>query len=80
MVHMCLLSFFNRVLLFATLWAIAHQAPLSMVIPQARILEWISISFSRGSFQSRDRTCISYVSCIGKQGASLPVGLPWWLR
>ena len=25
-------------------------------ISQARILEWIAISFSRGSFQPRDRT------------------------
>ena len=30
-------------------------------IPQARILEWVSISFSRGSSQSRDRT---HISCI----------------
>ena len=26
---------------------------------QARILEWVAISFSRGSSQSRDQTCIS---------------------
>ena len=31
---------------------------------QARILEWIASSFSRGSFWLRDRTCIS---CIGRQ-------------
>ena len=31
---------------------------------QARILEWVAISSSRGSSQRRDRTCIS---CIGKQ-------------
>ena len=30
---------------------------------QARILEWIAISFSRGSSQPRDRTCVSYISC-----------------
>ena len=36
-------------------------------ILQARILEWVSISFSRGSSWPRDRTCISCVSCIGKQ-------------
>ena len=30
------------------------QAPLSMGIFQARILEWVAISFSRGSSQSRD--------------------------
>ena len=35
------------------------------VIFQERILEWIAISFSRGSSQPRDQTCISCVSCIG---------------
>ena len=33
---------------------------------QARILEWVAISFSRGSSQPRDWTHISYVSCIGR--------------
>ena len=33
-------------------------------ILQARILEWVVISFSRGSSQPKDRTC---VSCIGKR-------------
>ena len=33
---------------------------------QARILEWVAISFSRGSSQLRDRTHISYVSCVGR--------------
>ena len=33
-------------------------------ISQARILEWAAISFSRGSSQIRDGTC---VSCIGRQ-------------
>ena len=36
-------------------------------ILQARILEWVAISFSRGSSQPRDRTHVSYVSCIGKR-------------
>ena len=36
-------------------------------IVQARILEWVAISSSRGSFQSRDQTCISCFSCIGRQ-------------
>ena len=35
-------------------------------ISQARILDWVAISFSRGSSWPRDRTCISYVSCIGR--------------
>ena len=36
-------------------------------ISQARILEWVSISSSRGSSQPRDGICISYVSCIGRR-------------
>ena len=37
---------------------------------QARILEWVAISFSRGSSQPRDWNCVSWVSCIG---SSLPL-------
>ena len=33
-------------------------------ILQARILEWLAISYSRGSSQPRDRTHVSCVSCI----------------
>ena len=36
-------------------------------ISQARILEWVVISFYKGSSQPRDWTCISFVSCIGRQ-------------
>ena len=34
---------------------------------QASILEEAARPFSRGSFQPRDRTCVSYISCIGRQ-------------
>ena len=34
---------------------------------QARILEWVAISSSRGSLRPRDWTCVSYISCIGRQ-------------
>ena len=34
---------------FATPWTVAHQAPLSMGILQARTLEWVAISYSKGS-------------------------------
>ena len=34
---------------------------------QARIQEWDAISFSRGLSQPRDRTCVSFVFCIGRQ-------------
>ena len=36
-------------------------------ISQARILEWLAISSSKGSSQSRDQTHISYSSCFGRQ-------------
>ena len=36
-------------------------------ILQARILEWIAISFSRASSQPRDGACISYISYNGRQ-------------
>ena len=36
-------------------------------ILQARILEWVAISSSRGSSRPRDRNHFSCVSCIGRQ-------------
>ena len=36
-------------------------------ILQARILEWVAISSFRASSRPRYRTCVSYVSCIGRQ-------------
>ena len=46
-----------------TSWTIARQAPLSIGILQARILEWVAISSSRRSSRPRDWTL---VSSIGK--------------
>ena len=49
----------------ATYGLVAHQAPLSRLwkgihgILQARILEWVAISFSRGSSQPRHWTWVS---------------------
>ena len=47
----------SRVWLFATLWTVC-SLPGSSVhgIFQARVLEWVAISFSRGSPSPRDRT------------------------
>ena len=36
-------------------------------ICQARILEWVAISFSRGSSWPRNRTRVSCISCIGRR-------------
>ena len=43
----------SRVQLFVTPWTVARQAPLSMGFLQARILEWVALPSSRGSFQPR---------------------------
>ena len=48
--------------LFATSWAVAHQAPLSMEILQARILEWVAMPSSRGSSKPKDRTQIFHTA------------------
>ena len=47
-------------------WTVAHGSSVHR-ISQARILEWITISSSRGSSQPRDQTCVSHVSCTGRQ-------------
>ena len=41
---------------------------------QARILEWVAISFSRGSSRPRDQTCVSCL--LPWQAGSLPLAPP----
>ena len=55
-----MLSHFNCVWLCVTL--MDSSLPSSSVhgILQARILEWVAMTSSRGSSQPRDQTCISY--------------------
>ena len=43
-------------------WTIAHQAPLSMGILQARILEWVAMLSSKGSSQPGDQTQVSLIA------------------
>ena len=55
---------------------VAHQAPLSMGILQARILEWLAILCSRGS--SRDRNpglphCRQILYRLSHQGSLVPM-------
>ena len=64
-----------------TLW-IPCQAPLSVGVLQARILEWVAMSSSRGFSQSRDQTQIcqgspmKYYSAI-KKNKILPFVAAW---
>ena len=66
-IYACVLSSFSHIWLLATLLTVFCQAPLSMGILQARILEWVAMSSSRRSSQPRDKTCLSYTFCIGRQ-------------
>ena len=57
--------------LFETPWTVTHQAPQSMEFSRQeywgkkgekkkkRVLEWVAISFSRGSSQPKDQTRVS---------------------
>ena len=67
-IHACIISYFSCVRLFVTLWTIAYQAPLSMGIMQARILEWVDIPSSKERYISvymmqRHHMWSSYGTC-----------------
>ena len=47
----------------ATPWIVALQAPLSMGILQATILEWVAMPSSRGFSQLRDWAQVSHIAC-----------------
>ena len=63
--YACVSSCFTHVRHFVAPWTIARQAPPSMGILQASILEWVAIPSFRGSSQSRDQTQVSSISCLG---------------
>ena len=58
----------SRVWLFATPWTVALPGSSVHGIFQVIVLEWIALSFSRGSSRHRDRT---QVSCIAGRGFNL---------
>ena len=62
-----MLSCFSHFWLCVTPWAGRPLGCFVLVIIQAGILEWVTMSSSRGSSQTRDQTHDSYVSCIGRQ-------------
>ena len=64
-------------LTLTTPWTVAQPGSSLHGTSQARILEWITISFSRGSSPPRDQTHISCVSCIaGRFLTTEPPGKP----
>ena len=61
----CVLSLFSHVQLFRNPMDCSPPGSSVHGIPQARIMEWIAISFSRGSSQPRNQR-VSQVLCIGR--------------
>ena len=61
-IWLCPAQLLRRVLLFATLWTVACQAPMSMGILQTRIVEWVAMPSARASFQARDRTQVFHIA------------------
>ena len=61
LVHQLGCAMLSSIWLFTTPWTIDRQAPLSMEILQARILEWVAMSSSKESPQTSNWT---HVSCI----------------
>ena len=59
---------------FQLWWTVAIQAPLSMGILQARILEWVAMPSSRRSFQPRNWICISCF--VSRFFTAEPLGKP----
>ena len=68
--HVCVLSGFGYVRLFATPWAIACQDPVSRIL-QVRILEWVVTPSL--IFPTRDQTHLPFVSWAGKQITTEPL-------
>ena len=64
--HMCELTHFSCVWLWDPMDCSPPGSPVLGIL-QARILEWVAMFSSKGSSWPRDRTHISYVSCIGRQ-------------
>ena len=57
----------SHVWLVATLWTVAHQAPLSMGFSRQRILEQVAISSSGASSRPSDQIHVSCFSGIGRK-------------
>ena len=65
-VCVCVCCHFILVWLFATLWTVAHQAPPSMGFSRQEYWSRLSCPPPGNLPDPRDRTCVPYVSCIGR--------------
>ena len=63
--HVCMLSLLSNVRLCDPSDCSSPGSSVHGIL-QVRILEWVAMSSSSRSSQSRDGTRVSYVSCIGR--------------
>ena len=80
--HISWVCVLSRVQLFVTPWTVAPPGYSVHGVFQARILEWVAISSSRESSHPRNQTCISFISCIGRQilyhcATKKAISYPW---
>ena len=61
---LCLLICFSHIRLSVTPWSIACQAPLPMKISRQEY--WNGLPFPTADLPDLGRTCVSYVSCVGR--------------
>ena len=61
----CVLSCFSRVRLCDPMECSPPGSSVHGIL-QARILEWVAISFSRGAPRPKDQIQVSYVFCVGR--------------
>ena len=68
-VCVCVCVCVSRSVVSHSLWPMNCSPPGFSVhgIPQARILEWIAISYSREYSWPKNWTHLSYISCIGRR-------------
>ena len=74
-VCVCVCELVSHVQLFVISWTVASPGCFFHGIRQARVLEWIAISFSRGTSQLRAQTLICCIAgrffyCLRHQGST----------
>ena len=72
--RVCVLSHFNRVQLFATLWTVAHHTPLSMGFSRQK--DWSGCrALRQGPSQPRGHTHFSFVPALA--GRLFTTNITW---
>ena len=74
LLQVCCFYSLSHIQLFVTPWNVACQSSSVYGISQARILEWVAISSSRGSSQPMDWTQVFYI--VGRLFTTDPPGKP----